>query len=99
MKVNNAGVTAAPAGEAGRAQESQRSQTSSGTKGSASSAGGDRVEFSSTIGSLSKAISSFSSSRAAKVQALTAQYQSGNYKPDASVISKGMVSEALGAAR
>jgi anti-sigma28 factor (negative regulator of flagellin synthesis) len=39
---------------------------------------------------------SYSSSRSSQVQALAAQYQSGNYKADSAAISHSMVSAALG---
>lgn len=54
------------------------------------------MELSSTLGSLSRAMGSYSSSRDSQVQALATQYQSGAYKVDPAAISRGMVSEALG---
>jgi hypothetical protein len=44
---------------------------------------------------LSQAIAAQESGRAARVQALAAQYQSGKYQPNAQATSRGMVSEAL----
>jgi hypothetical protein len=46
---------------------------------------------------LSQTLSSFHQDRANRVQALAAQYQSGNYRPDSAATSRGMVSEALAA--
>ena len=96
MKVYDRGLTAA---ETGHTQDIQKlSNTSSGkssTKGADSS--GDRVEFSGNLGRLSRTLSAYDTSRASRVQALAAQYQSGNYRPDSVAISRGMVSEALGA--
>lgn len=56
----------------------------------------DSVQFSSTLGSLSRAMGSDSSARQAKVQALAAQYQSGNYKPSSAAITQGILAEAMG---
>ena len=47
------------------------------------------------MGSLSRALQSFGSSRASLVQSLAAQYQSGTYQVDSAAISRGIVSEAL----
>jgi anti-sigma28 factor (negative regulator of flagellin synthesis) len=47
------------------------------------------------MGSLSRAMQSFGSSRASLVQSLAAQYQSGTYKVDSAAIGRGMISEAL----
>ena len=96
MKVYDRGLTAA---ETGHTQDIQKlGNTGSGksaVKGADSS--GDRVEFSGTLGRLSRTLSSYDTGRANHVQALAAQYRSGNYRPDSAVISRGMVSEALGA--
>ena len=80
----------------GSAQEIQKSGSGVSGAGSKSRAGSDRVEFSSTLGSLSRAMESYSSSRESRVQALSAQYQSGTYKVDSAAISRGLISEALG---
>ncbi len=54
------------------------------------------VDFSSTLGTLSRAMTSFDTSRSSRVEALAAQYQSGNYTPDSMAVSRGLISEALG---
>jgi len=46
---------------------------------------------------LSRALATFESTRANRVQALAVEYQSGKYKPDPVATSKGLVSEALSA--
>jgi flagellar biosynthesis anti-sigma factor FlgM len=96
MKITNQNSTSASTSGAGGAQETQKSSSSSYAASAKSGAGGDRVELSSTLGSLSRAMDSYSSSRANQVQALAAQYQSGTYSVDPAAISRGMVSEALG---
>jgi hypothetical protein len=44
---------------------------------------------------LSRALTTFESSRASRIQTLAAEYQKGNYKPDTLATSRGMVSDAL----
>jgi hypothetical protein len=56
---------------------------------------GDRVEPSSTLGTLSRAISALESERANRVQTHAVQYRSGSYHPDSVATARGMVSEAL----
>lgn len=89
------------AGDAGRAAETQRPDRGSGTRtgGATAPATGDRVELSNTLGSLSRALSSYSSERAARVQELTAQVASGQYGTDSKATSRGMVSDALAGGR
>lgn len=85
------------AGDAGRAAETQRTDRTSGSRAGGASApsNGDRVELSNTLGSLSRALSSHSSGRAARVRELTAQVASGQYRPDSKATSRGMVSDAV----
>lgn len=84
-------------GDAGRAAEVQRTDRGSGTRtgGATAPANGDRVELSNTLGSLSRALSSHSASRAARVQELTAQVASGQYRTDSKATSRAMVAEAI----
>ena len=95
MKINDLNLTGAAAAESGRAQKVDRFEQ--GRTGSTAGSGGDRVELSSTLGRLAKALEVHQSDRESKVAALTAQYQSGNYRPDSAVLSGKMVSEALAA--
>ena len=100
MKIYDRNLTGTSAPETGRAQESQnlsragtgKSPTRGGVDGS-----NDRVEFSGTLSRLSRALTTFESTRANRVQALAVEYQSGNYKPDAAATSKGLVAEAISA--
>lgn len=96
MKVTSHDLSGLSAAGNGAAQETQK--TGGGTSAGVSSGGGtgDRVDFSSALGSLSRAMSAFGSVRDAKVQALAAQFQSGGYSPDSAAIGRGLVSEALG---
>ena len=94
MRVSNHDLTGLGAAGADRAQETARSGGSG--SGSASGAGGDRVDFSSALGSLSRALSSFGASQSDTVQGLSAQYQAGNYATDGAAISRGLIAEAMG---
>jgi anti-sigma28 factor (negative regulator of flagellin synthesis) len=53
------------------------------------------VDLSSTLGNLSRALSSFHSSRAERVQSLASQYQSGQYKVDPAAVSHSIVGAAI----
>lgn len=98
MKVYDRNLSGASTAEAGRAQETQQLDRSGQARtGSSRSGSEDRVELSSTLTRLSRALSASGSSRASQVQALAAQYQSGNYRPNSLATSRGMVSEALSA--
>ena len=100
MKIYDRNLTGTSATETGRAQESQnlsragtgKSPTRGGVDGS-----NDRVEFSGTLSRLSRALTTFKSTRASRVQALAVEYQSGKYKPDSAATSKGIVAEAISA--
>ena len=98
MRVVHQNLPGASAPETGRTAESQRAghESSVRTGGAPQSPSGDRVELSNTLGSLARALSSYSSSRASRVQALAAQYRSGTYQPDSRATSRAMVAEALG---
>ena len=95
MKIYDVNLTGASAGS-GRTQETQRAGSEGASKSGAAAGGtGDRIELSHTLASLGRAMSAESSGRAAKVQALTAQYRSGNYRANSQATSRGMVSEAF----
>ncbi len=94
MKVTNHNLTGLGATGADRAQDTSR--TSGGATGAGAGGGdGDRVDLSSMLGSLSRALSSFGSSRGAMVAGLAAQYQAGNYAADSGAIGRGLISEAM----
>jgi anti-sigma28 factor (negative regulator of flagellin synthesis) len=56
---------------------------------------GDRVELSSTMEALARALSAFGAERANRVPALAAQYERGSYYADSAATAGSMVSEAL----
>ena len=86
------------ASAANRTQDTQKTgRTGASQSGAANGAqSGDRVEFSSGLGQLSRAISSYGADRSRQVQSLAALYQSGNYHPDSAATSRSMISDALG---
>lgn len=96
MKIYDSNLSGAGTTGAQRTQEMQPVDRSSAGRSAAAGQGGDRVEFSGTLGRLSRVLSDFQSDRAGRVQALAAQYQSGTYRPDSKAISSAMISDALG---
>jgi anti-sigma28 factor (negative regulator of flagellin synthesis) len=94
MKVTSQDLSGLGAAGASGAHEVQKPAGDGKSAGSAGK-GSDRVDFSSTLGSLSRAMSSEGSTRQAKIQALTVQYQSGSYSADSAAIGRGLLSEAL----
>lgn len=99
MKVVDRNLNSGSAVESGRAQETQRASSTAGSTAATQSSNGDRVEFSNTLGSLARAMSAFGTNNANKVQALSAQYQSGTYQADAMATSRAMVAHALTAGK
>ena len=100
MKIYDRNLTGSSAAETGRAQESQnvsRAGTAKFPTQGAIDGSKDSVEFSGTLGRLSRTLSTFDTSQADRVQALASQYQSGTYRPDPVATSKGMVAEAMSA--
>lgn len=97
MKIYDRDLTGAAAAESGRSPETQKTDHGSTTPSLVAGGGsGDRVELSSALASVSRALSSYQSDRAGDVQALTAQFQGGRYQPDSLATSRRMVADALG---
>jgi hypothetical protein len=98
MRIYDQSLTGTTAAGSGRSQETQKAdRVATGAPPGAGGGSGDRVELSSALGSVSRALSSYNADRAGKVQALTVQYQAGRYQPSSLATSHGMVAEALGA--
>ena len=100
MKIYDRNLTGASAAETGRAQEAKNlNRAATDTSPARGGAGGsnDRVEFSGTMSRLSRALATFESTRASRIQALAVEYQNGKYKPDPAATSKGLIAEALSA--
>ncbi|MGO9012991.1 MAG: flagellar biosynthesis anti-sigma factor FlgM [Bryobacteraceae bacterium] len=95
MKVVDRNLSSGSPVESGRTQETQRASTATGGVATTRAGSEDQVEFSNTLGSLARAMSTFNASRATKVQALAAQYQSGSYRADSSATSRAIIAQAL----
>ena len=99
MRINDRNLTGTSASETGRAEETKDLSRAGMGKTSANGVDGsnDRVEFSGTLSRLSRTLTTFESSRASRVQALAANYQSGSYRPNAAATSKGLIADAMSA--
>jgi anti-sigma28 factor (negative regulator of flagellin synthesis) len=96
MKIYDSNMSSVGANASQRSQETQQTDRSNAGRSSAADGGnGDRVEFSGTLGRLSRVLSTFQNDRSSRVQALAAQYQAGAYQPDSGATSRGLISEAL----
>lgn len=95
MKVVDRNLDSGSPVESGRTHETQRAGTTTGGATTARAGGGDQVEFSSTLGSLARAMSTLSTNHASKVQALAAQYRTGTYRADSLATSRTIIAHAL----
>ena len=95
MKVVDRNLNGGSPVESGRTQETQRASSTTGSAATTQAGGGDQVEFSHTLGSLARAMSTFSANRSSKVQVLAAQYQSGTYRANSQATSRMMIAHAL----
>ena len=98
MKVYDRGLNPA---ETGQTQDIQKlGHASTGKSANRNAEGrGDSVEFSGTLGRLSRTLATYDTSRANRVQELATLFQSGNYRPNSAATSGAMVGEALNAGR
>jgi len=96
MKIYDNHIGGASAGETQRIQDIQNTDLADtvGT-GAATARESDRVELSGTLGRLSKALTSFQSDRASRIELLAVEYQRGTYQTDSPAISRGLVTESL----
>ncbi len=94
MRVYDQNLNGATAARAGGAQELQRPDRSGGSRPSGATTG-DRVELSTTLNSLSRALDADRSDRGSRVAELSAQYSRGEYRADSGVIARAMLAEAL----
>jgi hypothetical protein len=99
MRIYDRDLTGTASAESGRSQETQKVDREAPTTSSQSaSPTGDRVELSSGLASVSRALAAYGTDRANKVQQLTMQVQFGTYSPNSLGTSQGMVAQALGGA-
>ena len=99
MRIYDRDLSGTAAAETGRAQETQKSDREASVSSSTPETGAsDRVELSSGLASVARALSAFHSDRTQKVQQLATQFQAGNYVPNSLATSQGIVAAALGSA-
>jgi anti-sigma28 factor (negative regulator of flagellin synthesis) len=91
IQIYNDGLAGAGASEATRTQDLSRATTGGKPTSGASSGGEDQVQ----ISSLSSALVAGESQRAARVQELSAAYQTGQYQVNSTDVSRAMVNHAL----
>jgi anti-sigma28 factor (negative regulator of flagellin synthesis) len=95
MKIYDVNLAGTAASGTGRTTEAHRATGENGTGAAAGGGAGDHIELSGALTSLGRALSTYNGGRAAKVQALAAQYSSGTYQVDSLATSRGMVASAL----
>ncbi len=96
MRVYERDLAGSAPSESGRSSDTQKLDRGSGTAPALSGgSSGDRVELSSGLASVSRALASENSDRANKVLQLATQFQDGSYEPSSLAISQGLVAEAL----
>src|SRR5690349_1440188 len=95
MRIYDHNVTGGSAAETGRTQDTQKQESTGASRPSQGSNSPDRVEFSNALASLGRILSGSNAERSARVHALVAQYQSGNYKVDSAAVSRAMVADAI----
>jgi hypothetical protein len=98
MRIHDQNLTGAAASQTGGAPEIQQTGRGGDSRVHGAAGDGDRVELSSTLGALSRALELDRSDRSARVQHLAAVYQRGEYRPDLAAAAKSMIAEALGGA-
>jgi len=98
MRINN-GNTAGAAAETGSTQNVQKSAQNGNASAGALGPDSDQVEFSSTLGGLSRAIANESTQRQSRVQSVAAAYQSGRYQANSLAISRAMIADAVNSER
>lgn len=96
MRIGHGDLSGTQAAGTGQTQETQKNERTGPSSHHGSGSGGDRVELSGAAGQLGRILATHNTDRAARVQALAAQYQSGSYQPDSNATSRGIISEALG---
>jgi anti-sigma28 factor (negative regulator of flagellin synthesis) len=95
MKVNDLNTTGAASTGIERTQDTQKPEQGGGNRtGGAESS--DRVELSSALGGLARAVSAEGAQRGSRVQQLATAYQNGTYQADPAAISRAMVADATG---
>ncbi len=96
MRVYDQNLNGTAASRTSGAQEIQRSGGMAGPRDTGRS-DGDRVELSTALSALSRALDGDRSGRASRVAELAAQYSRGEYRADSGATARGILTEALAA--
>jgi len=91
IRIYSDGLAGTAASETSRAQELSRTGSSSKPSVGSAAGGEDQVQMS----SLSEALTSQGSERAARVQELAAAYQKGGYQANSMDVSRAILNNAL----
>jgi anti-sigma28 factor (negative regulator of flagellin synthesis) len=94
MRVYDQTLNGTAAARAGGAQDVQRQDRTASPRINGTG-GDDRVELSTTMSALSRALNTNQSDRADRVAELAAQYSRGEYRPDSFATARAMLTEAL----
>ena len=100
MKINDSNLQGVSTNGTGSAHDVRKLDRSGKSFSAGSSAGDitkDRFEFSGALGQLSRSMAQSDAGRASLVDALAAQYQSGQYHTDSAATSRAMIKDALSA--
>jgi anti-sigma28 factor (negative regulator of flagellin synthesis) len=97
MRINDLNTRGTLVAETGTASPAQKIGHSDSTRAATVSSSEDRVELSSTLAQGPQAMSAPDTERASRIQALAAQYQSGQYRSDSLATSQAMLEQAFSA--
>ena len=95
MRIYDQNPTGPSVKETAKSQETQRTTGMGTTRTAAAGGSEDRVELSSTLDTLSRALAADDAKRSERVDVLTALYAGGNFRADSQATSQGIVSDAL----
>jgi anti-sigma28 factor (negative regulator of flagellin synthesis) len=98
MRITSDALDGALAPQTSRAQEAARTYGSEPREGAAAARGGDSVQISGLSTRILNAASEHQTQVAARVSTLAAQYARGEYNVDPAILSRALVSHALGGA-
>lgn len=95
MRIYDNNVTGPSVNETAKSQETQRTTGTGTTRNAGAGASEDRVEISSTLDTLSRALAADDAKRADRVNVLEVQFAAGSYQPDSKATSHALVSDML----
>jgi hypothetical protein len=95
MKIYDHNLTGTSTGATSRTSETYGSDRAANSSLYTPRGDGDRVELSDGLRELSRALTAFGRERISNVRALTDEYQSGRYVPDAIATGRALVADAL----